>query len=96
VYPWNPGKPGKTYTWNMGAMPLGSANLLSALNTRRVLDVYVQDDTSVDYITLTVTFCPCQPAILPAVTAQASAQAAPPTPAAAPAPCDCLPASAKP
>jgi uncharacterized repeat protein (TIGR01451 family) len=92
AYAWNPGKPAKTYTWNMGAMPLGGVNLLPSLDALRVLAVYVQDDTSVDYITLTVTFCPCQATTLPAVTTQSAAQSMPSTPAAA-APCDCLPAS---
>jgi uncharacterized repeat protein (TIGR01451 family) len=58
-YPWVTGKPARTYTWNLGSMPLGGANLVASLNTLRVLDTYVQDDTSVDYIRLTVVFCEC-------------------------------------
>jgi uncharacterized repeat protein (TIGR01451 family) len=95
-YPWITGKAAKTFTWNLGAMPLGGANLLPALNTLRVLDVYVQDDTSVDYITLTVTFCPCQQTTPP--TGVIAPAAAPVAPATAPvvAPCDCLPAAPRP
>ena len=96
AYPWNPGKPAKTYTWNMGAMPLGGANMLTALNALRVLDVYVQDDTSVDYISLTVVFCPCQPTTLPGTVSPAASASISPAAVAATAPCDCLPASPKP
>lgn len=39
---------------NLGAGTTGStSNLLSAMTTSRVLDFYIQDDTSVDYLTLT-------------------------------------------
>jgi hypothetical protein len=96
TYAWNPGKPAKTYTWNMGAMPLGGANMLTSLNALRVLDVYVQDDTSVDYIKLTVVFCPCQATTLPGTLTPAAAAAIAPAAAATPAACDCLPASSKP
>lgn len=52
----------KTVVLDLGAMPssAGSTSLLAALNTKHVLDVIVQDDTSVDYIRLIVTFGTCQ------------------------------------
>ena len=48
-----------TLPFNLGAMPSGggSTNLLPALNSSRVLDINIQDDTSVDYIKLVVGFC---------------------------------------
>jgi hypothetical protein len=59
---WTPPKQ-KTITFNLGAMPSGggATNLIPALNTIRVLDITIQDDTSVDYIALTVVFCECVP-----------------------------------
>ena len=52
-------------TWNIGdtgtfLIPVAPA-LIGALDTAspRFLDVYVQDDTSVDYVRLTVQFCAC-------------------------------------
>jgi uncharacterized protein (DUF2141 family) len=53
----------KTIVFNLGAMPSGggSTNLIPALNSTRVLDVNIQDDTSVDYIKLVVVFCECVP-----------------------------------
>lgn len=56
---WALGKPPRTFTWNLDALPLGGASLLAALNAKRVLDTTVQDDASVDFIRLTVTFCDC-------------------------------------
>ena len=37
----------------------GSTNLIPALNSTRVLDINIQDDTSVDYIKLIAVFCEC-------------------------------------
>lgn len=58
--PWTPTKT-KTVTFNLGAMPSGggSTTLIAALNTRRMLDINIQDDTKVDYIRLVVVFCEC-------------------------------------
>lgn len=61
-YPWSAGKPARTYSWNIAA--LSSANntpLLPALRSARQLDTWVDNDTSVDFIRLTVTFCECAP-----------------------------------
>ena len=57
---WRPPNRG-TVSINLGSMPVGtgSHNLLPALNTIRVLDVTIQDDTSVDYLWLTVMYCEC-------------------------------------
>ena len=57
---WTPPKV-KTVLFNLGAMPSGggSTNLIAALNSIRVLDINIQDDTSVDYIKLVVVFCEC-------------------------------------
>ncbi|MCX7750741.1 MAG: DUF11 domain-containing protein, partial [Candidatus Bipolaricaulota bacterium] len=49
---------GHTFTLNLGALP-GGGSLLGALNAQRILDVIVQDDTSVDYVKLTVRLCSC-------------------------------------
>lgn len=51
----------KTVLFDLGAMPPGggSTNLIAALNSTRVLDISLQDDTSVDYIKLIVVFCEC-------------------------------------
>lgn len=37
----------------------GATNLIPALNAIRILDINIQDDTSVDYIKLVVVFCEC-------------------------------------
>ena len=37
----------------------GPPSLLSALQTHRYLDFYVQDDTTIDYVKLTYTLCNC-------------------------------------
>ncbi len=57
---WSPPKV-KTVVFDLGAMPSGggSTNLIPALQTTRILDISVQDDTSVDYIQLIVVFCEC-------------------------------------
>jgi hypothetical protein len=49
---------GQTFTLDLGSLP-GGANLISTLNAQRFLDFVVQDDSSVDYVLLTVTFCEC-------------------------------------
>jgi len=46
--PWNSGSTA-TFTIKLGA---GGANILNAINTRGYLDVYVEDDTAVDWIEL--------------------------------------------
>jgi len=53
----------KTVLFDLGAMPSGggSTNLIPALDSTRVLDISMQDDTSVDYIKLIVVFCECAP-----------------------------------
>jgi hypothetical protein len=53
----------KTVLFDLGAMPSGggSTNLIPALDSTRVLDISMQDDTSVDYIKLIVVFCECVP-----------------------------------
>lgn len=49
---------GQTFTLDLANLP-GGANLISTLNAQRFLDFAVQDDTSVDYVQLNVTFCEC-------------------------------------
>ncbi len=49
---------GQLFTLDLGNLPDGSS-LLSDLNTHRFLDVVIQDDTSVDFMVLTVEFCEC-------------------------------------
>jgi uncharacterized repeat protein (TIGR01451 family) len=60
AYHWAVGKPAKTFVWNLASTPINMANLLPGLDTNRILDTWVQSDTSVDYIQLTVTFCACE------------------------------------
>ncbi len=53
---------GQTFTLDLAALPLpssGTTSLLAALNLSRILDLAVQDDSSVDFARLTVTFCEC-------------------------------------
>lgn len=38
---------------------LGFVNLIPALDTNRFLDMYVQDDTSIDFLILVYRLCPC-------------------------------------
>ncbi|MBU8895172.1 hypothetical protein KRR26_06125 [Corallococcus sp. M34] len=45
-----------TITLNLASLP-GGANLLPTLNAQGFLDVIVQDDSAVDFITLTITPC---------------------------------------
>jgi uncharacterized repeat protein (TIGR01451 family) len=49
---------GQTFTFNLASLP-GGGNLIPSINSLRFLDVMVQDDTSVDYLVLTVKFCQC-------------------------------------
>jgi len=56
---WDDYGPAKLFTWNLAALPLGSQNILAALNSIRHLDIRVQDDTMVDYARLTVKYCTC-------------------------------------
>lgn len=54
---WNAGQV-QTFNLNLGALP-GGGNIIPLLNTTNALDLYTQDDTSVDYAKLTLTICPC-------------------------------------
>lgn len=45
-----------TVTLNLAALP-GGTNLLPALNTHGYLDVILQDDSAIDFVSLTVTQC---------------------------------------
>jgi len=49
---------GQTFSLNLASLP-GGGNLIGALNSLRYLDVAIQDDSSVDYMVLTVKFCEC-------------------------------------
>ena len=50
--------PQPTIILNLAALPGSPSSILSNINGNQRLDVYVQDDASVDYITLTVETCP--------------------------------------
>lgn len=50
---------GQTFGLDLASLP-GGTSLLADLDASRTLDVAVQDDTSVDAMELTVTFCACQ------------------------------------
>lgn len=68
--PWNTSNygGGTTFIFNLGALPTpvnGTTNLIPALNTSYILDLVVQDDTSVDYATLRVWYCECNPNPIP-------------------------------
>jgi hypothetical protein len=55
------------FTFDLSALPLeggGTTNLLYRLSQLRYLDVYVQDDTLVDYVALDLNVCACQPDIV--------------------------------
>lgn len=54
---WNPGQT-TTITLNLAALPTAPFNILNSLCDGE-LGVYVQDDTGVDYMSLTVIHCPC-------------------------------------
>ncbi len=48
-----------TISLNLASLP-GGFNMLPLLNANRFLDIYIQDDTSVDWAKLTVQVCPCE------------------------------------
>lgn len=54
--PWTTGN-SAVLTLDLAALP-GGQNILSNINANNTLDVYVQDDTAVDYIILTIVTCP--------------------------------------
>jgi uncharacterized repeat protein (TIGR01451 family) len=49
---------GIVFTLDLAALP-GGINLIPDLNANRYLDIYVQDDTSIDYLRLVVELCDC-------------------------------------
>ena len=53
-----PAPNGASFILDLAALP-GGVNLLPDLDTRRELDFYVQDDTSIDYVSLVVRLCDC-------------------------------------
>jgi len=57
---WVPGNfaAGNVFSLDLGNLP-GGTNLLSDLDAKRSLDMYIQDDTSVDYVRLVVSLCSC-------------------------------------
>jgi uncharacterized repeat protein (TIGR01451 family) len=52
----------QVFTLDLQDLP-GGADILSDINSTNTLDVFVQDDTAVDYITLTIVTCPVDIAI---------------------------------
>lgn len=62
--PWAPPKV-KTLLFNLGVMPSAPTDLIPALNSIRMLDIIIQDDTKVDYIKLIVVFCECKTHSIP-------------------------------
>ncbi len=52
---------GPAYTLDLAALPTfpGTVSLLSGMQMNRYLDLYIQDDTAVDYARLKVTMCDC-------------------------------------
>lgn len=55
--PWTGGSD-HTFIWDLANLPpdgQGDTNVIPFMNADNALDVYVQDDTAVDYVTLTVT-----------------------------------------
>ena len=52
----------KTVVFNLQSMPPGggTTNLITKLDTFRMLDITIADNTSVDYIKLVVVFCECK------------------------------------
>ncbi len=67
-FPGLPGSPGQwvggtdfTFTLDLSNLPgyYGSTNLLPSLNTLRRLDLWISDNTTVDYARLRITVCPC-------------------------------------
>ncbi len=73
-------RPGSPSCSNLASLP-GGTNLLPALDAQRFLDVYMQDDSSVDYVDLVYRLCNCpQPTPTPSQTPT-------PTPSPSPGPC---------
>ena len=63
-----------TFTLDLAELPNEDGSitcLLPSLNADRALDIYVQDDTMIDYARLTITVCPCE---TPALTLTAGAE----------------------
>lgn len=53
----------QTFTLDLAELPNEDGSitcLLPSLNADRALDIYVQDDTMIDYARLTITVCPCE------------------------------------
>ncbi|MBI1742849.1 hypothetical protein HYR54_07240, partial [Candidatus Acetothermia bacterium] len=50
---------GYTFILDLGSLT-GGPNFITDLNSKRFLDIYIEDDTSVDYLKLTVKFCECK------------------------------------
>ena len=72
--------PGASFVLNLAGLP-GGTNLLPTLHAQRFLDVYMQDDSSVDYVDLVYRLCNCpQPTPTPSQTPT-------PTPTPTPGPC---------
>ncbi len=62
AHQWNPSSypapTGASFILDLASLP-GGMNLLPDLDTRRSLDFFVQDDTSVDYVSLVARICDC-------------------------------------
>jgi ferredoxin len=58
---WAGGGPAATFVYDLCALPTatGTVSILPQLNTKKFLDIMVQDDTCVDYARLCITVCPC-------------------------------------
>ena len=56
---WDTYTSGHTFTFDLGNMPLGGANLLPYMNQHGFVDFIVQDDTAVESLTLEVVSCGC-------------------------------------
>lgn len=57
---WSPASypSGHVFTLDLANLA-GGVNLLPDLATQRAIDLYVQDDTSIDFLRLTLALCPC-------------------------------------
>ena len=84
--------PGASFVLNLASLP-GGMNLLPSLDAQRFLDVYEQDDSSVDYVDLVYRLCDCPtPTPTPSRTPTRTATPTPtptrtPTASATPGPC---------
>ncbi|MGD9765682.1 MAG: choice-of-anchor Q domain-containing protein [Candidatus Binatia bacterium] len=60
--PWSPTTPptAELFVFDLDNLS-GGTSLLADLAANRSLDLYIQDDTSVDYANLIVSLCPCSP-----------------------------------